>query len=410
MVATSDKLKVLCVNKFHYVKGGADRCYLEWGDLLQEKGHEVVFYSMLHERNRPTPYAKYFVDKIEFFDGERRNLPAIATRVLYSPQARTRIEALIEETKPDVAHLHNIAHQLSPSILHSLKKYKLPVVQTVHDYKFGCPTYSFYTQGQVCERCKTHRYYNAVLQRCNRGSLAASLLNCVEMYFHKLIRVYDNVDLFISPSNYLRQKMIEYGVSADRVLRVPNYVAADQYIPRYTHDDHLLFVGRLVPYKGVSTLFEAMRHVEGAQLRVVGEGELREQLEDYARAHDIDNIAFLGYKSGQELQSIIAGSMLTVVPSEWYENLPYVILESFALGTPVLAADIGGMPELIEPGVDGLLFEPGNVADLANKIGYLLDNRQELAEMGRNARAKVEQEYGPETHYQQLMEIYGRVL
>ena len=403
-------MKVLSVNKFHYVRGGADRCYLEWGDLLQEKGHEAIFFSMQHERNRATPYAKYFVNKIEFFNGESRNVPGIATRVLYSGQARRRIESLIENTKPDIAHLHNIAHQLSPSILHSLKKHQLPVVQTVHDYKFGCPTYSFYAQGQVCERCKTHRYYNAVLQRCNRGSWAASLLNCVEMYVHKLIRVYNNVDLFIAPSNFLRRKMIEYGVSPERVVRVPNFVASDQYIPNYTHDDYFVFVGRLVPFKGVATLLEAMRFVKEAQLRVVGEGESREELEAHTRAQHIDNVAFLGYESGKELQSIIANSMFTVVPSEWYENLPYVILESFALGTPVLAADIGGMPELIEPGTDGLLFEPGSMADLVEKIQYMLANKKSLAEMGKRGRAKVEREYAAETHYERVMQIYQGLL
>ena len=411
MVDGGEKLKVLCVNKFHYVKGGADRSYFEWSELLEKKGHEVVFFSMLHERNRATPYAAYFVDNIEFFDhAGRRNLPGLALRVLYSWQARRRIESLIEDTKPEIAHLHNIAHQLSPSILDSLKKYQLPVVQTVHDYKFGCPTYSFFAQGQICERCKRHRYYNAVLQRCNRGSVSASLLNCLEMYFHKLIGIYDNVDLFISPSDFLREKMIEYGFSPERIVRVPNFIATDQYVPSYTYEDYFLFFGRLVSFKGVSTLLEAMRFVKESQLCIVGEGELRGELEAYAKEQGIENIAFLGYKSGEELKSIIRDSMFTVIPSEWYENLPYAILESFALGTPALAADIGGMPELIEPGVDGLLFELGNVTDLVEKIRYLLANRRLLAEMGKRARAKIEHEYDPETHYEHVMQVYERLL
>ena len=404
-------MKVLSVNKFHYIKGGADRLYLEWSELLEKKGHEIVYFSMQHERNQATTYARYFVENVEFFDnGGRRNLPGMALRVLYSRQARRRIELLIEDTRPEIAHLHNIAHQLSPSILDSLKKHGVPVVQTVHDYKFGCPTYSFFTQGQVCERCKGHRYYNAALHRCNRGSLSASLLNCVEMYFHQLIGIYDQVDLFISPSGFLREKMIEYGFSPERIVRVPNFVDTNQYVPSYTSDGYFLFVGRLVSFKGVSTLLEAMRSVQESQLYIVGEGELRGQLEARAKEESMQNVSFLGYQSGPELKSLIANAMFTVTPSEWYENMPYAILESFALGTPVLAANIGGMPELIEPGVNGLLFEPGSVVDLVEKVRYLLLNRQQLASMGKRARAKVEREYDAETHYERVMQVYERFL
>lgn len=404
-------MKVLSVNKFHYIRGGADRLYLEWSELLEKKGHEIVYFSMQHERNQATKYARYFVENVDFFDnGGSRSLPGMALRVLYSPQARRRIELLIEETRPEIAHLHNIAHQLSPSILDSLKKQGLPVVQTVHDYKFGCPTYSFFTQGQVCERCKGHRYYNAVLHRCNRGSLSASLLNCVEMYFHQLIGIYDKVDLFISPSDFLREKMIEYGFSPERIVRIPNFVDTNQYVPSYTSDGYFLFVGRLVSFKGVSTLLEAMRSVQESLLYIVGEGELREQLEARAREEAIENVSFLGYQSGPELKSLIANAMFTVTPSEWYENMPYAILESFALGTPVLAANIGGMPELIEPGVNGLLFEPGSVVDLVEKIRYLLLNRQQLASMGKRARAKIECEYDAETHYDRVVQVYERLL
>jgi glycosyltransferase involved in cell wall biosynthesis len=398
------------VNKFHYLKGGADRCYLESSQLLESKGHQVVFFSMLHERNRETPYARYFVDNVEFFDEKRRNLPAMALRVLYSLEARRKIESLVADTAPEIAHLHNIAHQLSPSILHSLAKLCVPVVQTIHDFKFACPTYSFFAAGKTCEACKGNRYYNAVFRRCNRGSLPASLLNCVEMYLHKLIRIYDNVDLFITPSQFVKEKMVEYGFSPERIVRIPNFILANEYLPAYTPGNYFVFFGRLVPYKGVATLLQAMESITDSQLYIVGEGQMRSELETYAREHHLQHVAFLGHKSGEELKSIVSNSMFSVVPSECYENLPYAILESFALGTPVLAANIGGIPELVEPGVNGLLFEPGNVADLADKIRYLLVNRQSLASMGKEARAKIEREHDPETYYERLMQAYGRVL
>ena len=404
------KLKVLSVNKFHHITGGADRHYLEWSHLLERRGHTVIPFSMHHERNQDTPYARYFVDKVDFFDSRTRDLPAMALRVLYSTQARKRIEALIQDTQPDIAHLHNVAHQLSPSILHSLKKFGIPVIQTVHDYKFGCPAYMFYTEGQVCERCKGRRYYNVVLHKCNHGSLAASALNCAEMYFHELIGIYDNVDLYISPSNFLREKMIDYGVSAARVVRIPNFIALDQYTPDYTHSDYFLFCGRLLGIKGIRTLMAAMQFIKEPQLYVVGDGELRHELESYASERGMDNVSFLGYKSGEELKSIIAKSMFSVIPSEWYENLPYAVLESFALGTPVLAANLGGIPELIEPGVDGVLFKPGDVADLVEKIRDLVAHRQSLPEMGRLARAKIERQYDADSHYNRVMSLYRTLL
>ena len=404
------QLRVLSVNKFHYITGGADRCYLEWADLLERRGHAAIPFAMQHERNQPTPYSKYFVDEVDFFNSRMRDFPAMAMRVLYSVQARKRIEALIRQTQPDVAHLHNVAHQLSPSILHSLKKHRIPVVQTAHDYKFGCPAYKFYTEGKVCERCKGRRYYNVLLHRCNRGSLAASALNCVETYFHELIGIYDNVDSFISPSNFLRQKMIEYGVAPERVVWIPNFIALDQYRPEYTHGDYFLFCGRLLDIKGVRTLMAAMEFIKDPHLYVVGDGELRPELESYASERGIHNVSFLGYRSGEELKSIIAKSMFSVIPSEWYENLPYAVLESFALGTPVVAANIGGIPELIEEGVDGVLFNPGDVDDLVDKMQSLLTQRQSLPEMGRQARTKIEQQYNAEAHYQSVMSLYHRLL
>jgi glycosyltransferase involved in cell wall biosynthesis len=224
------------------------------------------------------------------------------------------------------------------------------------------------------------------------------------------MRVYDNVDYFISPSDFLRDKMIEYGVSPERITRIPNFIALDQYAPLYTHGDYFLFFGRLHRFKGIMTLLEAMKFVDTSTLYVVGEGELRPQLESYAQEQGIGNVRFLGYQSGDDLKSIIANSMFSVIPSEWYENLPYAVLESFALGTPVIASNIGGMPELIAPGVDGVLFEAGNVHDLAEKIQYMIANSKALPEMGRQARAKIEREYDPHTHYERVMSIYRRLL
>lgn len=405
-------MRVLAANKFYYLRGGAERYFFDLCHILEERGHQIIPFSMLDGRNRPSPYSEFFVSPIEFFEPKTLlQKLAVAQRVLYSSEAKRQIEALLTKTKPRIAHLHNIAHQISPSILRSLKEYGIPVVQTLHDYKLICPVYTMVSAGEICERCRKYRYYNAVLHRCNRDSLAASLVNCIEMYLHKLWRTYEkNVDLFISPSQFLRRKLVEYGFDEHKVVHLPNFIDADDYPFRYAADsDYFVFVGRLVPVKGVLTLLKAMEEVKHFRLLVMGEGYLRSELERYAEEEKLA-VEFLGYKSGHELKEIIKSSLFTVVPSEWYENLPYAILESFAMGKPVVGSDIGGIPELVDHGANGLLFKVGNAQDLASKIHYLLDHQQMIPEMGRRAREKVEKAYNPESHYQQIISIYGSLI
>lgn len=405
-------MRVLAVNKFYHIRGGSDRYFFELARLQEEKGHQVIPFSMDHERNEPTPYAPFFISRIEFFeDGGIFHSLRAALRVLYSWEARQKIRRLVEATKPEIAHLHIICHQISPSILPSLKRYGLPVVQTLHEYKRICPTYSLVAHGRVCERCKGHRYYQAVLQRCNRGSLAASLLNCLEMYLHKSLHIYEkNIDLFITPSDFMRRKMIEFGMNGQKIVHLPNFIHVDLYQPSYEYGDYFLYVGRLIEIKGLFTLLRAMKGKRDSKLYMVGEGELRPELERYAAHEGVENVRFLGYRSGEELHSLIRNSMFTILPSEWYENCPMAVIESLALGKPVIGARIGGIPELIDEGVDGLLFQPGQVEDLAAKIEWFLENKHLLAKMGKAGRDKIKRKYGAEEHYRRIMELYSRVL
>ena len=404
-------MKILAVNKFYRITGGSDRVFFNLTHLLETHGHQVIPFAMQHEHNLPTPYARFFVSKVDFFE-QKGLLERIrsAERVLYSLEARDKIGALVEEVRPDIAHLHIICHQISPSILPVLKSFGLPVVQTLHEYKRICPTYSLVSHGEICERCKGHRYYHAALRRCNHGSMSASLLNAVEMYLHKALRIYErNIDCFITPSDFMRRKMIEFGMNGDRIVHVPNFVDPARYTPSYERGNYFAFVGRLIKIKGVQTLLAAMKEVRGAQLYVVGEGELRSVLERYAAEAGLLNVRFLGYQSGEALQNLIRNSLFTVIPSEWYENCPMTVLESLAMGKPVVGARIGGIPELIEDGVDGLLFESGNATDLADKLNWLLSRRGRLTEMGKAGRAKTERELDAVTHYERIMNIYERI-
>lgn len=405
-------MKVLAVNKFYHLYGGADRYFLELNELLCQRGHEVIPFAMSHEKNLATPYASYFVTPVHFFDAKRQSRPwKIAGRVLYSLEAKRKISRLLKETRPRIAHLHNVAHQLSPSILQPLKDAGLPVVQTLHDYKLICPTYRLLSHGELCERCKGRRFYHAALQRCNRGSLAASALNALEMYLHhKVLGLYDLVDRFIAPSRFVQAKVVEFGVAPERVVYFPYFVDLNAWYPKKERGEYIVYFGRLVEGKGVATLIRAMKHVRKMDLYIIGEGELEGHLKSLAAREGLSHIRFLGYRSGEELTSLVAGGLFTVVPSEWYDPSPQTVKQSFAVGRPVIGAKVGGIPELVDDGVDGLLFTPRSAEDLAAKIELLLDDRSGIEAMGTAARKKVEERFSPDRHYEGLMDLYRSLI
>jgi len=409
---TGRDMKVLLVNKFYYLRGGAERSVFETKKLLEEKGHRVIPFSMFDERNQPSPYGKYFVDQVEFNARHSvRQKLNIVPRVIYYREARRRLEQLLRRERVDVAHLHNIAHQISPSILDSLRKAQVPAVQTLHDYKLICPTYTLMAGGKVCQRCLGGRYYHAVLQKCNKGSLTASLLNTVEMYTHRALGLYRRgIDLYLAPSRFLKNKLKEDGTLRTPVIYLPNAIDAGQYRPRYDDDGYGLYFGRLSPEKGVHTLIRAMKGLPSIELRIIGEGLQGEELRRMVEEQNVTNVRFLGSLYGDELKKVLSGARYVVVPSECYENCPFSVLESFAMGKPVLGSAIGGIPELIDPGADGWLFRPGDSGDLREKIRQLDRDGRVRAAMGRRARQKVEQRFGLESHYRDLMGAYRRVI
>lgn len=401
-------MKILFVNKYHYIKGGPERYIFDLIKVFEEKGHEVIHFSMEDKRNQPSDFAKYFVSHIDFrsslsFIERAKTVP----RIIYFSEAKKKIEQLIEETKPDLAHLHNYYHHLSPSIIHSLKKYKIPIVQTAHDYKLVCPVYIFYSGGRICESCKKRKYYWATLKRCNENSFSQSFLNTCEMYIHNtLMNIYKNIDIFIAPSKFIKEKLIEYHFDEERIVHLPNFIKIDDYIPQYSYNDYIVYFGRISKEKGILNLIKAVKEIPGLKLKIIGEGPIRKKLEDIIVEENIRNVEFLGYMVGEDLKNYIKGSMFVVLPSEWYENNPFTILESFALGKPVIGSNIGGIPELIEEEKDGLLFKIGDKDELKEKITYLVENSHLIEEMGKNARRKIEREYNEEIHYQKLMHIF----
>lgn len=408
-------MKILMINSFNYLRGGAERCFLDLIDLLRAHGHEVIPFAMDHPNNLPSDYDDYFVSHVDFptelaKPGLGPKLQVLE-RVMYSREARRKIEQLIADTRPDLAHIHGFIHEMSTSILPALRQAGVPVIQTLHDYKIACPNTTFVANETVCESCKGHRYYNIALKRCKRGSLMASALAGAEMYFHEIFRLYQpNIDLFISPSDFLRLKMAEHVVRKP-IVTVPNFINPDNFRPGYEKDNHIVFAGRLVRVKGILTLLEAMRHVRtDATLYIAGTGDLEAGARATAADHGLGNVKFLGHLGTDELTDLVRRAVFTVVPSEWYENYSMAVIESLACATPVIGATIGGIPEQVRHGHNGLLFPSGDARALADAMQTLLDDRALALQMGRNGRQQVETINGPAAHYEQTYALYRRVV
>jgi glycosyltransferase involved in cell wall biosynthesis len=404
-------MKVLLCNSFFYERGGAETSMFDLMRLLAAHGDEVVPFAIQHPQNRPSEFTEFFPPGIDYppllSEGGRRDRARAAMRVIFYAEARRRLARLLSAVRPDIAHVHGIAHELSPSVLGALRAHGVPAVQTLHDFKLVCPNTTFASHGRVCERCSGGRYYQAVVRRCKRGSRSASTVVAIEAYVHRLMRTYErSIDTFIAPSRFLYSRMRLHGFRGNMV-HLAHPIDASQIRPCYRPDRYFVYVGRLTDVKGVRTLLAAMRDVRRSKLYVIGEGELSQELADFASDQRL-SVDFLGRLPRDELLEVVRNARFTVVPSEWFENSPLTVLESFAAGTPVLASRIGALPEFVIDGETGMLVEPRRPRALAAAIQAFLDDDRAIA-MGRQARAKVEREHDPEEHYERLRTLYDAV-
>ena len=408
-------MKILMINKFYYLRGGTERYCFDMTRLLQHKGHEVIPFSMNHEKNLESKYTPYFVEEISFERSAdpRRPLSSLraAMRAIYSYEARKKLENLIRAEKPHLAYLHNIHHQISLSILPILKKYDIPIIWRVHDYSLFCPNSLFYSRGAICEACASGHFYQIIRRGCRRDSRAASLIAGLGSYLDRWLGSANLVDLFIAPSSFLRIKMIQHGLDAKKLIVIPNFINLNTFEapiltpPLGRKEGNLLYFGRLSKEKGLKTLIHAVARVPDSKLKVVGDGPQREELETLAECIAHGQVEFVGYQATAKLFDTLQSAKIVILPSEWYENCPYTILEAFAAGKPVIASNIGGIPELIEDGKDGLLFTPGNSEELAERIQFLSSDDDKIQGLGNNARKKIQEEYNADFHYTKFMDV-----
>lgn len=403
---SGSKPTVLQVSQNYHVRGGSDRVFFALSDLLERKGHRVVPLTAADPRNRPTPWSRYFPRAADF----ERPGPLDLARFVYSRGAARAIRALVRDVQPDIAHLHIYYGKLTAAILGPLKDRDVPVVQTLHEYKLICPVHTLLSNGQICEACHGRHFWRALPRKCNRGSLLRTLLSVTEAYASRMLGAVDKVDHFISVSDFVRDTMIRHGIPGERITTIRNFIDASGIAPTRERGEYVLYFGRLERAKGVLTLLRAMAPLKNVPLVIVGDGEARPEIARTVEAEGLHHVRLRPFTEGDELQRLIRGSICTVLPSEWYENLPMAVLESFAHGRPVVASRIGGIPEVITHGEDGLLLPPGDTEALRDALAWMAAHRDEAAGMGAAGRRKVEEQFDPESHYARLMEVYGRFL
>lgn len=404
-------MKVLLIQTFHYRRGGDCTYTFALADLLREQGHDVSFFGMHHPENLPCDQDRFFVEHIDFAELARHQSPWNAVRVLsrsiYSYSARRKLSDLLREIRPDVAHLQNIHSHLTPSILHALRDAGIPAVWTLHDFKLICPDSHLRSHGRVCEDCKGNRFYSCVLKRCKKGSFAASLVAALEAGVHSLLDLPSLVGRFISPSEFLRDKFVEFGWPRERLAHVPNFLPRELLSDWGVEDGgYALFLGRLEPWKGVHTLLAACARLPDLRLILAGDGSARSDLEATIARQQLTGTRLAGHLEGRALRELLARASFVVAPSEGYENCPYSVMEAMAAGKPVLASELGGHPELVTDGETGLLVEPGDPAMLADALGRLASDAQLRRRLGNNGAMVARRRFSPERHYERLFPLY----
>jgi len=378
-------LKVLIIHNAYQQRGGEDTVVEAEFDLLSSHGVNVKLFSKHNDVIAQ-------LSKVQ-----------IAARTVWAADSAREFEAMLLQAKPDVVHVHNTFPLISPAVYWVAHKHKVPVVQTLHNFRLHCPQAMYLRDGKVCEDCMGHIPWRGVLHGCYRGSRVQTAVLAGMVSWHRAIHTWDTkVTRYIALNEFCRNKFIEGGLPPERMVVKPNFV--DFPAPEACTRDGFLFVGRLSSEKGVDVLVQAFGMLAGASLRVAGTGPEANLLQGVA------GLTALGALPGERVRQQMAGSLALVLPSIWYENFPRTLVEAFGCGLPVIASRIGALAELVQDGVTGLLFEPGNAQDLTEKMHWAMQHPDEMAQMGRNARAKYEAEFTAERNYQQLMAIYAEAI
>lgn len=408
-------MRVLLLNQCHYPRGGADVVYLNTIRLLKSEGHRVACFSSQDGLNNSTEWEDFFIPVLDLREADVTKKIGFALSYLYNKKARASLNRLIDDFQPEVAHVHLFHATLSVSVLEALYKKNVPVVHTVHDYRLLCPVNTMMDSNKnVCERCVKGSPLNCVIKRCSDGSLAQSSMVAMEaIYWRKFKSPFKYIDHFHFVSDFCRSKHIDAIPELEDVSSVHyNFSGIERRSAILKEEKYYLYFGRISSEKGILTLLKAWAKLSPEfRLKVVGTGSMMGEVKDFVSKHSISNVEFLGYKSGDELTEIIAKAFFVIVPSEWYENNPMTIVESYHLGVPVLGADIGGIPEIIVNGKTGFIFQPKNYEDLYRVIVETSKiSETQYLQFSERCMAFADDHFSEISNYEYLMHVYKKVI
>lgn len=401
---------LLSLNSYHYPRGGSDVVYFEHARMFERAGWRNTFFSMHHPRNVPSPDARYFAKTVDWdfaqgaFGKARAALASVHNR-----DARHKLRSLLAVKRPDIAHAHCIYHHLTPAVFPILARAGVPIVLTAHDLKLACPAYKMMNSGGICERCREGGRWNVVAQACVKQSRAASAVVAVEAYVHALLGSYRKaISRIVAPSRFYREKLIEWGWQAERIVHIPNFVPSAKAGFIGTHLGPILYFGRIAPEKGLVTLVRAAA-ASGVPVEVAGTGPQEADIRALICKTGAP-VRLLGRLDGDALWRHVGQARAVVLPSQWYENAPMSALEAMLLARPVIGAAIGGIPEVLPEGT-GALFPSGDASTLAAQLSrFAAMNEDDLAAMGHRAREHVERNFSRRLYRHRMEALYAECM
>lgn len=399
-------MRVLLINKSWFLSGGVDRVVFETKKVLEQAGHEVEIFGMNNRKN--IFFNNYFVDEVDYRQVKGFKKIKAGFNFIYNFQAKKNLKKLIKEFKPDVAHLHNIYHQLSFSVVSVLKEEKIPMVMTLHDYKLISPNYNLFHHGKINEESFGGKYYNCFFKNCLE-KLLWSFLAMLEAYFVKIKKYHSCINVYISPSNFLKRKFIQAGFKQKiEIIRNPisfDFINDDNYLQEKT-GGYILYFGRLSKEKGVDLIISLAKKTKNINYKIVGNGPLESFYKEQSK--NIKNIEFLNFIDGEELRNLIKNSSFILHPAVWYENYPMSILESFALGKLVIASDIGGISEIVP---NEFLFKAGDLDSALEKIKYVNSlSFKEIKIWSEKLKSQILKENNSEVYLTKILNIYKNAI
>ncbi len=411
-------MKIVLVNYRYFISGGPERYYFNIKEILEKNGHEVIPFSIKSTRNQSAgKYEKYFLDIVDdevyFAQAKKKSLRVVLksfTRMFYSLEARRKFGQMLDDEKPDLVYIMHFHNKMSPSIIDAARKRHIPVIHRISDFQYMCPNALFYNDRiGVCEDCLKGKRISCVKYKCVMNSTVYSGIKMAAKWLHDVIGVTKKIDAFVVPSEFTLGKLNEYGIPKEKLYHIPTFFNLKEENPKVEYQPYFLFVGRIEKQKGLMTLIKAFENTNYL-LKIIGfsndgyEDELKQYLK--GKHHHIE---FLGKKSFEEIIPYLKSCLCSLVPSEWYDNFPNVVLESFAYKKAVIATDFGSLKYMVEDNKTGLTFKYKDIEDLRRKVAYVYENPSEAQRMGEAAYQQLLEQYSPHVHYEKLMNLFNEI-